>query len=323
MKNQKFADLNISSGHSLPLVLVALWTVFQPGISLAQPAVRADPGAPNAWKYTAGAKFTDIGYRKSISRSSASDLGLLFDADNAQRGGVGLGTSRSTVKYNNGTPTLNQTNYNFSGRLYGRDNITGGKLIYRLDHLRADNNDSTRLTDDVRVWAPKLGYLNSKGTLHVDLEYAHSKYNQGLKVRQYTPTLGFGLNDGFDWLSFRPTFVRLNDATRAMNKRSTNGLEGTWTHYLSQSNEWWKPASFSLGGFVGNRIYAVDTNTGGVTNLAHIGKTGGNVGLNFKVAREVNLGLYSGMQKYVEPTATGAQNSYRNIYTNLTLTANF
>lgn len=295
----------------------------QPAVQAQAPSVGAEPIEPNAWRYTAGVKQTGIRFKSSVSRKSASETGLIFDADNAQAGGVSGGFGRSNVNYSNGTPKLNQTNYNLSGRMYSRDAITGGKTIYRLDHLRADNNDATRLTDNVRAWAPKIGLVTDKGNLFVDLEYAQSRYEAGLKVRQFVPTIGFAMNDQYDWFSFRPYMIRINDATRAMGKRSTSALDATWTHYNPPSNSPWVPANYSVGAVLGTRIYAVNTETGSISNLAHLNKGGVNFGVNWRLVRDVNLGLYAGSSKNSEPNGVGITQNYSAVYGNLTLTATF
>ncbi|MFM9969834.1 MAG: hypothetical protein ACKVQK_15690 [Burkholderiales bacterium] len=316
---------SITKNHPLWGTFFALLGLVPLGFSLqlyAQPSVRAEANTPNAWRYTGGIKYTGIDYKSSISRKDASETGLIFDADKAQQGGVGGGIARSTVNYNNGTPKLNQTNYNLSGRMYQRDNITGGRVIYRLDYLRADNNDPTRLTDDVKVWAPKLGLLTSKGNLFVDLEYARSSYQGGLRVKQLVPTVSFGMNNSYDWISLRPYLIRVSDSTRAMGKHATNGLDATWTHYIDKGTSPWMPSNFSLGAFLGSRIYAVNTDTGGISNLAHLNKNGINAGVNWKLMRDTNIGLYAGTAQYAEP-GIGSNQSYRTTYGNVTLTTNF
>jgi hypothetical protein len=305
--------------------LALMLGLFFSGTAFAQPAVRAEVDVPDAWRYNAGVQYTGANFKSSISRKSAPETGLTFDADNAQMGGVGGRLSRSVVNYNNGNPKLTQTNQHLSGRMYQRNNTSGGRIIYRLDYLHVDNTDSTRLTDDVKTWAPKIGLLTAEGNMFVDLEYAQSSYNGGLRVKQFAPSVGFAFNDSYDWINFKSYLIRNNIAARAMNNTSYNALAITWTHYFGQTNTQWMPASISVGVVLGSRMYAVDTTNGSISNLSHINRNGFNVGANWKITRDTNFSFYAGSSTSREPgLQAGSSNiSYRTTFANLGLSTAF
>lgn len=286
--------------------------------------VKVDPEGPGAagWKTSVGVQTTGVRYSSSLSRDRVLEKGVSIDADQAQHGGISGGYSGSRVSYNNGQPGLDQDNTNIGGRIY-QFVSSGARITYRLDGLRATNNDPTGLTDNVYALAPKIGYLNKAGTSYFDFGFVRSNYPGALEVKQYAPTLGFGLNDSRDWLQFRPLFIRLSDSTRALGKGSTTGLDVSWTHFYGGAGSL-MPTSTYVGGFVGNKVYAVNPEAGSITNLGHVQRSALTLGASWKPMDRLDFNLYAGAGNADEPGLVAATtHGYKSRFVNLSLSASF
>lgn len=282
--------------------------------------LKVDPEGPGAsgWKTSVGGQMTEVRYSSSLSRYGVFERGVSVDADKAQRGGISAGFGSSRVSYNNGQQALDQDNVNIGGRLY-QFVSSGARITYRLDGLRSTNNDPTRLTDNVYALAPKIGYLNKAGTSYYDFGFVRSNYPGALEVKQYSPTLGFALNDSRDWLQFRPLYIRLSDSTRALGKGSTLGLEVSWSHFYGGAGGW-MPVSTYVGGFVGNKVYAVNPEAGSITNLGHVQRSALTLGASWKFMGKLDFNFYAGAGNADEPGfAAGTTNSYTSRFVNLSV----
>ena len=279
-------------------------------------AVDASAQQANPWVFTGGASTTALSYKNAINRDSVAETGLVVDANSALEGGIGGGISRSTVKNKNGVATLNQTNKHLSGRTYQIQGMDGGKMTYRLDYLSADNNDSTRLTDDVKAWAPKLSYVNAKGDLILDFEYATTKYQQSLNVKQFAPKITWAVNEMYDYLSLKAVSQKLNngsgDPGRTMGMSGTTSLEASWTHFNAKSSEQWIPSSYTVTAMTGKRMYYVNTDAGSISNLNHYTGQSLSFGSNWTLAKDLFLSAMVGSGKHTEADTRPASVSIPN-----------
>lgn len=288
----------------------------------AQPKV--DPEGPGAagWRTSVGVQMTGVRYSSSLSRDRVFEKGVSIDADHPRHGGISGGFSNSRVTYNNGQPVLDQDNSHIGGRLY-QILASGGRVTYRLDGLRSTNNDPTRTTDNVYALGPKIGYLNKQGTAYYDFGFVRSNYPAALEVKQYAPTLGFGLNDSRDWLQFRPLYIRLSDSRRALGRGSTTGLDVSWTHFYGGAGSL-MPTSTYVGGFVGNKVYAVNPEAGSITNLGHVQRSALTLGASWKPMDRLDFNLYAGAGNADEPgLVAGTTNSYKSRFVDLSLSMSF
>ncbi len=266
-------------------------------------AVDASAQQANPWVFTGGASTTALSYKNAINRDSVAETGLVVDANSALEGGIGGGISRSTVKNKNGVATLNQTNKHLSGRTYQIQGMDGGKMTYRLDYLTADNNDSTRLTDDVKAWAPKLSYVNAKGDLILDFEYATTKYQQSLNVKQYAPKITWAVNDFYDYLSLKAVSQKIDTngtPSRSMGLSAASSLEASWTHFNAKSSDQWIPSSYTVTAMTGKRMYYVNTDAGSISNLSHQTGQSLSFGANWTLAKDLFLSAMVGSGKHRE-----------------------
>ncbi len=286
-----------------------------PVVSDAGRSSAADPKSKDVpqWTVSATPQVTFGPYSKSSIRSSFTTAGGLVDARYLERGGVAVGATHTTLRYSNGTPTLEQNAGFLSARVsYAPDRLPGN-LTMRADLHQVNNSDPSNETNRVHVFAPQLSYLSFDKMQYFDLGYAYSSYgdsdigNPSLKVRQLTPTVGLGLNQGADWVQLRLYDIRFPDSVRTQNKSATDALEAKWTHYMTQQR--WLPEQVQVSALAGSRLYAVDGDTATVYNLADIQKGGVGVGAQWKLAPSVQLQLNGGYNRY-ESLIGGVSTTY-------------
>ena len=267
------------------------------------------------WELKLTPQFTYVGYSGSKLRSDMVNAGLYFDAQYSDRGGIAGGATYSQLNYKGSTSSLNQAAEFLSGRLNFKPDFLPGRLSLSLDGHQINNDDSSNESDDVQVLAPQLSFLNNSQWFYADLGYAISFYgkssdgNGSLTVQQWTPTLGFGFNKNHDWLQLRLYDVNISNPLRALHDH-TDAVEIKLTHYFSPI--WaWIPNSMTIGGLAGNRMYAVDSDTKLVYNLADEQKGGGFLAAQWKLSEHYQVTLSAGSDIYqTQDTVSGNQYTY-------------
>lgn len=250
-------------------------------------------------------------YSGAPTRDRVSGYGVFVDGQYLERGGITLGATHSDLKYKLGLPTLRQDSAFISGRLSLTPDALPGRLTFRLDLHQANNTDTSKETDGVRVAAPQISFMNFDNTFYIDLGYAGSRYgnsaigNGSLRVRQWTPTLGFAFNGGADWLQLRAYDVRVDNSRRALDTSRTNALEAKWTRYFTPQGM--LPEQIEAGALLGKRIYGVDGDAASVYNLADVQRGGAFAGARWTVGPLARLLLSAGYDRY--ETSNGASRS--------------
>ncbi len=276
---------------------------------LAVMAIAPMAQAADAWTI----KLTPQGYYSSYSGSPARNYlwsyGLSLDAQYLERGGVSVGAEHTYLQGKGVARSISQDTAFISGHLHLTPDGLPGRLTMRLDGLAANNNDITNESDQVRVWAPQLSFLNHGKTFYLDAGYAGSSYGASnvvgrgsLKARQWTPTVGFALGSA-DWLQLRLYDVRNTNAVRSSNKSKTTAVEGKWIHYFQGGG--WVPEQMQVAVLGGERIYAVDPDTRALYNLADLQKGGVSLGANWKLASNTRLLVNTGYNRYEAVTGPG------------------
>ncbi|HEX9715286.1 MAG TPA: hypothetical protein VGA28_06300 [Desulfurivibrionaceae bacterium] len=244
--------------------------------------------AAGEWTTTAGAQAFYGSYSGSTERDAITGYGAVVLANYLERGGFALGLNRTDIKMNPGTEDIGQNALFASGKLNFTPDGMAGSLTGRFDVHVIDNDDASNDTDGVKAYAPQVSYLSHDKRRYFDLGYARSNYRNDLDVNQYTPTVGFALNDGADWVQVRGWFIDPSNADRAQGKSSTSALEAKLTHWFVSN----KPLGLDnvrLSALIGERIYAVDQDAGVVINLADIQRGGVSMGGEWKFGKSVSL----------------------------------
>lgn len=261
-------------------------------------------------------------YSNSSVRDYFATAGAVLDAKYLERGGFTVAASHTRLKYTNGTPTLSQDAGFLSGRINFTPDRLPGTLTLRGDIHLVGNTDATNETDEVRVFAPQVSFLNFDRSKYFDLGYAYSRYgdsnigNPSLDVHQFTPTIGFALNQGADWVQLRLYDIHFSSSARTQNNSGTDALEAKWTHFMAPQP--WVPEQIHASALIGRRLYAVDGDAANVYNLTDLQKGSVGIGAQWKLAPSAHLQLDGGYNRYQSQTAgisTNYSGSY--IYTGL------
>lgn len=269
------------------------------------------------WTLKAIPQLTYAPYRGAPTRKRLQSTALNVDAEFRNQVGIAAGTNHSDLTMYGNLPRLSQNTQFVSGRVNLSPAGLPGRLTLRADAYSATNNDATNETNGVRVLAPQVAFLSNDASRYFDLGYARSRYgdsnagNGTLTVRQWTPTAGFALNGGADWLQLRVYDIRVSNAARAMGSSGTDAVEAKWTHYMAQAG--WMPEQLQWGALVGKRIYAVDGDAGVLYNLADMQRGGVSAGAQWKLAANTRLLVNAGYDRY-ETQVTGTPTSYTGRY---------
>lgn len=267
---------------------------------------------PPEWTLNALPQFTFATYNGSENRDYVMSYGVDFTGQYLERGGIQVGVAKAvlTLKTAAGVSpnTVNQTNVFLSGHRQFTPDGWGGELRIQTDLLAAFNDDSSNETNDVAVIAPKISFLNFEKTTYFDLGLASSRYgvsktdNSSLSVLQTTPTLGFALNQGRDWLQFRLFDIRfstdsvasVSTTNRAQNLSQTDALDVKWIHFLIPDTG--MPSQIQLGALIGKRLYAVDGSN--LYNFADSQQGGVSLALQWQLNKSNQLNVQSGIDQY-------------------------
>ena len=276
-----------------------------------QPLLHA---AENDWTLAAELPVTYGNYSGSLNRESIVSSGVLLHADYLEKSGFSLGGNYTLLKAKVGNSINQQQIY---GSLYYNTYLDAlpGALTWRLDGYAINNNDITGNTDRVKVIAPQLSFLNYGKTIYLDMGYAYSTYSNNLKVHQFTPTLGFALNDAADWIQLRGYLIKPSNALRAQNKNSTAALGAMWMHWFAPGAVM-VPEKMIVGGLIGDRIYAVDNDAATVYNLTDVQRGSVSLGMQWKTGEHSSLLLMLGNEFYLN-NLTG--NRYNNRFAHLNI----
>jgi hypothetical protein len=253
--------------------------------------------AEDSWKFQLDLQGEGGGYRNSLFRNYYISGGIYIHA-NHKNGGISLGYNRSRIDFKFGIGDIFQEDYYASGRLHFKPAVLEGELTTRFDFYRINNNDPGNYTDDIIILAPQISWINRSRTVYLDVGYARSIYRRDLDVDQFTPTIGFAFNDGYDWIQLRTYLIKSSNSLRSQGKAETVAVDAKWTHYFGQD----KPLGFleyiRVSLLVGERVFAVDGDAVDVFNLSNTQK--GTISLMTKWAltekQKILLGM--GLSRY-------------------------
>ena len=249
------------------------------------------------WTFNAAASVTTGSYQDAQQRENLTESGVQVTGNYQELGGLALGYSTTRITMKNQAPATDQENLMLSGHLNFQPDAYSGRWTMRLDRYRITNNDTTGDTDRVDAVATQLSWLSKDKSWYADLGLAHSGYQNNLSVDQYTPTVGFGLNQGADWIQLRSYQISGLNPLRASGKSSTSAGEAKWTHYFVPGAAW-MPASASVGVMGGERIYAVDMDAQSVANLADINTGAVSLGLTWTLTKNSRLFVLLGQSQF-------------------------
>jgi hypothetical protein len=259
------------------------------------------------WKVSLNPSYTIASYQGSTNRQNLYEKGFTLSTVYKEELGLTLGLSNTFINFDGGAYT-DQNNSLLSGNWKYAALTVPGKWNARFDIHSIKNNDTTGNTDQVKTLAPQLSWTSNTGALYLDLGYARSTYLNNLSVHQFTPTIGFSLNDGYDWVQIRGYAISGMNPERAVGKSATSAVDFKWTHYLTPARSAYKPASFSVGLMAGEKLYAVDMDAQSVANIADVQTSGINVAGNWTISKASKLMLLAGQSGFRKIDTTQTSN---------------
>lgn len=288
------------------------------GLALASPALAGD------WYWGSALQGLTKHYSGSEQLDSLSGVGLSLTADYLERGGIAAGYNYNEKRYLSGL--LNAPQSVREHVVFGDLHINvypdplPGPLTLRLDGYAGQDEIRSRITttlpgpmggsgtridshyDDFWALHPVVSFLNYAKTLYLDLGYAFSHYanddgvTDDLDVRQWTPTLGLGFNQAYDWVQLRAYVIDLSRSNRIGDKRSTRALEAKWFHWFGIDAPLGLHSVFlSLLG--GERLYAVDGDAHALYNIADLQTGAAALGAEWTLGRDSQLLLVGGYDR--------------------------
>ena len=291
------------------------WRMALMGVVLLANAQSAD-AEPGDWRWQVDMQSAYGSYSGSRLRKALISAGTIVHGDYLERGGFSFGAGLTRLKYRSGT-TLKQQSLYASLRYHLYVDALPGTWTLRLDGHAINNNDPSGNTDNVRVVEPRVSFMNYAKTLYVDLGWARSRYRNRLTVRQWTPTIGLGFNQGGDWFQLRGYRIDTSNPARAQGKRRTTAVDVKWTHWFAPGAAW-RPEKMVLAGLAGERIYAVDADAALVYNLADVQRGAASAALEWRLSGTFHLLLMAGSERYRDNTIG---NNYSNRFAYADLSA--
>jgi len=254
----------------------------------------------------AGVRATGLAYSPEAEQERLGSGGVFLDMDFKSHGGFKFSFDSTAIDYR--TATRKQENQgSFSGRFYLPLEEVPGKLIFRVDGLRANYQEASGVTRNLRATGFHVGYLSDlnpvMASFYLDLGFTLSNYQTGLQVDQWTPTLGFGLNDNYDWISLSLDHTTLRSALVPDWKEPHTSYQLGWSHFLKPGMAL-KPRSLRASLQLGEQVYGVDSEGGVANTLGHTQKGRWSVGLAWKGTSGVGFSLDGGQAQFKHSTTT-------------------
>ena len=274
--------------------------MLKPGIMVlaalgVSTAASSETGGP--WYLSTTPQVFYEGYSGSDQWDSLSGIGLFFDADYLEKAGLTAGYNYTRAEFSSSTSSVDQDTWFLSGRWHFYPDQVPGKITTRLDGYILNNDDPTGSSDNVKVIAPMVSFINHSKTRYLDIGFAYSDYGsstsvlgldahknrlnskkfpdpnnptsvtESLSVKQWTFTGGFAFGPHNDWLRLRAYFIDPSSDLRARGTSDTTALEVKWTRRL-QSRALLGMDTVHVGALLGNRVLAVDPDAAVVYNLS-------------------------------------------------------
>ncbi|WP_455205851.1 hypothetical protein [Kaarinaea lacus] len=297
--------------------------------------------AAESWTFTLTPQWLTANYKDSEQRDSMQNLGVFLQADYLDDGGITFGLNQNEVKGNNGNPDISETVFYASLHYHHFYDAVRGKLIFRVDgYLAEDKTEITipgdngggmpnrtpdtiiSYTDDINAIDGRIAYTNFAESLYLDLGYAYSSYQYDAqsplleqKIYQITPTLGFALNDRFEWLQVRGYFIQLDHGANSNGETDSAAVELKWTHYYGPQT-FLNLHSSSLQAVAGDRLYAIDPDSASIYSISDKQTGSISMALNWRLDEKLKFMILFGYDEYQSLTIANSYNS-QYFYANL------
>lgn len=276
------------------------------------------------WYWTGSGQVLLRNYSDSLVLDNLTGFGLRLDSDHLKRGGFVLGYNFNQRNYKPApTDAVDRVDENIvyaGGHISFFPDTLPGSLTLWLDgfagrdeiHIKTvatgggmggGSSGSYSVNDDITVVNPRVSFINYDKTLYTDLGYAFSAYRsddgitQDIDIQQWTPTLGLGFNQAYDWLQLRGYLIGLSDSNRVPDTDSTSAIEAKWMHWFERG-ALLGLHRMQLTVLAGERLYAVDSDAHALYSLADLQTGSLAVGAEWKLSERSNLFLQGAYERF-------------------------
>ncbi|MBF0381076.1 MAG: hypothetical protein HQL69_08660 [Magnetococcales bacterium] len=247
-------------------------------------------------------------YSGSSLRDQFYSAGFIVTGEYLEQHGITFGYTNSNIKFKGDADSTSQNEFFLGGHKSFNTDGMNGTFDVRLNGHYISNNDSSGDTDGVKVVAPLISYLNYKKSFYFDVGYAYSAYQNDLDVTQISPAIGLGFSKDSNWIQLRGYFISSSNATRSQGKSSTAAGLLKFTHWFAPDNAL-QLHNASIGGMLGERLYAVDVDNLSVYNLADVQKGSVAADLSWKIDNSISILLHASYNLYENLTISEKYNS--------------
>lgn len=305
-----------------------------PGLTLLITPVHIACAENGSWSTTGILQSYVQTYDGPITRQGAFSAGARVNADYLDSGGFGLGYIYTFVDFDNNAE-LSEHLYNFSGRYHIYLDAFPGKLTLRLDGYFGEDTMSYNInnppghtggggmggmggsmsanvteTTDITAYQPQLSFINYVKTFYFDIGYAYSEYTGTAKteVYQFTPTIGFGWNESYDWLQLRGYLIDIDESVPVYTDDKFNSLEIKYTHWVGDDNS--SSLEFvRLTGLIGERLLAIDADASVIYSTADKQTGSLSASMQWKIAQAKKLLALVNYSQYENESVNGKYDS--------------
>jgi hypothetical protein len=290
----------------IPVVWFGMFVFYKPGFA----ETSFTPTGP--WYLTGLGQVLLDSYSGSELRDDLFGAGLFVKADYLEQGGLSVGYNYQRVDFKADNPDIIENTLFLSGRYNYYPGLLPGRVGLRLDGYLAQDknrfttqgqNNSNTITDDIFTFNPQVSFLNLTKTFYLDLGYAQSEYRssdnavEDLEVNQWTPTLGLGLNQGYDWIQVRAYFISLSESNRVIGKEDTTAMELKWTRWFG-SNALLGLENVQIGLLGGERLFAIDSDAAALYSVPDMQTGAYSLGGQWRINERTKMLLMGGFETY-------------------------
>jgi len=286
--------------------------------------------AAENWYWKGGVELLAKGYNDSMKLHDLTGIGGMLSGDYMERGGFVVSYNVNHINYQSNISSdpksIDEAVLMLGGRFNFHPDGLPGRVTLRLDgyrenddmHYRVSGSGSSKkivtIRDRVVGVNPVASFLNYTKTFYADVGYAYTHYHSDdsavddVNVRQWAPTLGFGLNRSYDWLQLRAYLISLSASNRVADKDITSALEVKWSHWFTAD----VPLdlhSARLAAVVGKRIYAVDSDASTMFSVSDLQTGAISIAMEWRLGDQISTVLQGGYESYEELLSNDRYNS--------------
>ncbi|HEY9051948.1 MAG TPA: hypothetical protein VIQ03_10420 [Gammaproteobacteria bacterium] len=292
-------------------------------------AVKNDP-----WEWIGSANFSFDSYLKSDTLHGQFEISFFLDAIHLENAGGGIGYVYQNQGISSKDDIVNHIMY-YNGWFSRYPEFLPGKVNFALNYYSGSESTAgsgnnapgntgqnkpspitttNTFTDSLEIINPVISFINYSKTFYMDIGYAKSEYKTSdtivgnLNVTQWSPAIGFSLNNQYDWIQLRQYNIELSNSIRTPGTDSTLARSLSWTHWLKKDHDETLD-NISLILLSGERLYAVDHDARKIFNLSDMQTGSYIVGANWKEKTDIDYYIYGGYEKYRDVAGNDNYNS--------------